>query len=95
MLKATSLAPWLRKNGVNNRLSTRFLLLRHGQIKANRVGRWHGSTDSALTWRGRRQAKRTGKYLSANSQLDAVYASPMQRCQATARPLAEPLPQGR
>ena len=61
------------------------MLLRHGQIKANRVGRWHGSTDSALTWRGRRQAKRTGKYLSANSQLDAVYASPLQRCQATAR----------
>ena len=30
-------------------MSVTLLLLRHGQIKANRQRRWHGSTDSALT----------------------------------------------
>ena len=60
-------------------------LVRHGQIKANRVGRWHGSTDSALTWRGRRQAKRTGKYLRGlDVEFSAAYVSPLQRCQDTA-----------
>ena len=66
-------------------MSTRFLLLRHGQIKANRMGRWHGSTDSPLTWLGRRQAKRTGRHLRAIEDIAAVYTSPLQRCQATAR----------
>ena len=47
-------------------MAPRLLLLRHGQITANRVGRWHGSTDSPLTLRGRWQAWRTGRYLSEN-----------------------------
>jgi len=66
-------------------MGARLLLLRHGQIKANKVGRWHGSTDSPLTWLGRRQAKRTGRYLRKHIDLEAVYCSPLQRCQATAR----------
>lgn len=64
---------------------TRLILLRHGQIKANKTGHWHGSTDSPLTWLGRRQAKRTGRYLRGNEAFAAVYASPLQRCQDTAR----------
>ena len=64
----------------------RLLLMRHGQIKANRVGRWHGSTDSALTLRGRRQAKRASEFLAhRHPQIDAVYSSPLQRCMNTAR----------
>lgn len=66
-------------------MSTTLLLLRHGQIKANKEGRWHGSTDSPLTWSGRRQAKRTGKHLANLPRLDAVYASPLERCQHTAK----------
>ena len=60
------------------------LLLRHGLIKANVARRWHGSTDSPLTWRGRRQAKRTGRHLRRHHELTAVYSSPLQRCQRTA-----------
>ena len=60
-------------------MAPRLLLLRHGQITANRVGRWHGSTDSPLTLRGRWQAWRTGRYLSKNENLAAVYTSPLQR----------------
>lgn len=61
----------------------KMLLLRHGQIKANRQRRWHGSTDSPLTFIGRRQAKRVSRLLK-NQPLSAVYASPLQRCQQTA-----------
>ena len=72
--------------GVSNpAMGTRFLLLRHGLIEANRKRRWHGSTDSPLTWHGRRQARRTGKHLRTREKIDAVYSSPLQRCQQTAR----------
>jgi broad specificity phosphatase PhoE len=61
------------------------LLLRHGQIEANRRGLWHGSTDSALTWRGRRQARRTARHIaSAHPDLSAIYTSPLNRCRQTA-----------
>lgn len=68
------------------------LLLRHGQIKANRQGRWHGSTDSPLTWRGRRQARRTARYLHATKPpVTAVYSSPLARCRDTAGFIAKRL----
>ena len=66
-------------------MGPRLLLLRHGLIAANRDGRWHGSTDSPLLYRGRRQAKRTGKWLKKTTKIDAVYASPLTRCVETAR----------
>jgi len=65
------------------------LLIRHGQIKANRLGHWHGSTDSPLTWQGRRQAKRTAAHVKArHAPLQAIYSSPLQRCRATAEMIA-------
>lgn len=68
---------------------TTLLLLRHGQIGANHQGRWHGSTDSTLTWRGRRQVARTSKHLSRSyPAISAVYSSPLSRCQATADRIA-------
>lgn len=63
---------------------TRFHLMRHGQIKANKSGHWHGSTDSPLTFMGRRQARRASKHV-ATLECTAVYASPLERCQHTAR----------
>ena len=60
------------------------LLLRHGQIKANKQRRWHGSTDSDLTFKGRRQARRTSRRLR-NEPIAAIYASPLKRCQNTAK----------
>lgn len=68
------------------------LLLRHGQIKANRQGRWHGSTDSPLTWRGRRQAKRTARHIrTTRPPVCAVYSSPLTRCRHTAEEVARNL----
>lgn len=63
----------------------RVILLRHGQIKANRQGRWHGSTDSPLTWRGRLQARRTARHVAAlTPPVGAIYSSPLARCRDTA-----------
>jgi broad specificity phosphatase PhoE len=71
---------------------TSLLLLRHGQIQANRQGRWHGSTDAPLTWRGRRQAARTAKHLARfHPELAAVYTSPLQRARATALKVSDGL----
>ena len=66
-------------------MSITLLLLRHGQIRANRQGRWHGSTDSALTLKGRIQAVLTSSALRKNREIDAVYTSPLQRCRHTSR----------
>ncbi|MEM7220514.1 MAG: histidine phosphatase family protein [Pseudomonadota bacterium] len=68
------------------------VLMRHGEIKANRRRRWHGATDSPLLWRGRRQARALGRYAARRyARLEALYVSPLQRCQATAGPLSERL----
>ena len=64
-------------------MSPKILLLRHGQILANKEGRWHGSTDSPLTIKGRWQAFLTGRFLAKTVSLDAVYTSPLQRCRHT------------
>ena len=70
----------------------KLLLIRHGQIKANRQGLWHGSTDSPLTWRGRRQARRTAAHINATQpQVSAIYSSPLQRCRDTAGVIANRL----
>lgn len=66
-------------------MTLNLFLIRHGLIKANVTRVWHGSTDSPLLWRGRRQARRLGKYLSrTHPTIDAVYASPLIRCLRTA-----------
>jgi len=65
------------------------LLIRHGQIKANKLGQWHGSTDSPLTRHGRRQARRTALHVREHfAPLDAIYSSPLRRCQHTAEAIA-------
>ena len=46
---------------------TVMIFVRHGQIRANKKGLWHGSTDSSLTLKGHYQAARTAKHL-ANKQ---------------------------
>lgn len=70
-------------------MAEHLLLIRHGLIQANKDGRWHGSTDSALTWRGGRQAKRTARHVRARAApFETVYVSPLQRCRSTAAPIA-------
>ena len=70
-------------------MSTRLLLVRHGQIDANLAQRWHGSTDSDLTARGHDQVRRLAAYLArTHPDTAAVHSSPLQRAQQTAKPIA-------
>jgi probable phosphoglycerate mutase len=70
-------------------MSTRLLLVRHGEIGANRERRWHGSTESDLTSRGHEQVRRLAAHLArAHHGVAAVHTSPLRRAQQTARPIA-------
>jgi broad specificity phosphatase PhoE len=67
-------------------MTTKILIIRHGQIGANRAGRWHGATDSPLTALGRRQAQRVATMVARETGgVDAIYTSPLKRCYETAR----------
>ncbi len=71
-------------------MSTKLLIIRHGQIRANRAGRWHGATDSPLTAAGQRQAVRVARLLQQECKtLDAIYCSPLRRCYHTALSIAD------
>ena len=60
-------------------------LVRHGETSANLDGVWHGSTDTALTLRGRKQAERVARYLGESLRsASAIYSSPLQRAHDTA-----------
>jgi len=64
------------------------VLVRHGQIAANAERIWHGSTDSALTERGRGEAERTARQLARRAPAPvALYTSPLLRARETARPI--------
>jgi broad specificity phosphatase PhoE len=67
-------------------------LIRHGETDANLEGVWHGSTDTALTERGRAQAGRVAAYLGErHADASALYSSPLQRARHTAEMIAEAL----
>ena len=65
-----------------------FYLVRHGQTKLNRAARLQGITDSPLTAKGIRMAKRLG-YELRNLEFRAVYTSDLKRTQATAKYILE------
>jgi broad specificity phosphatase PhoE len=68
-------------------LTTRLVLVRHGEANGNREFRYLGSTDEPLTARGQEQAAAVARAL-APFRLEAIYASPLQRAVATAQAIA-------
>jgi len=67
---------------------TRLYLIRHGETKWNREGRYQGWADIELSEEGHEQASLLAKrfdYLN----LDAIYSSPLKRAVATAEPIAQ------
>lgn len=67
-------------------------IVRHGQTRANVDGVWHGSIDTPLTERGRRQAERAALHVArTRPDLAAIYSSPLERARCTAAPIAERL----
>jgi broad specificity phosphatase PhoE len=67
-------------------MATEIYLLRHGETEWNTQGRYHGTLDSPLTRRGRKQAEDVGRLLSAilKGRNVAFYISPLGRTRETA-----------
>lgn len=68
-------------------MSTRLLLVRHGQTDATVTGRTQGRVDNPLNATGHRQAEALAARL-VRERPAAVYSSPASRAMATATPLA-------
>lgn len=67
-------------------MTTRILLVRHGQSEWNAAGRWQGWADAPLSDLGRRQAQEAAAAVGA---VDAVVASDLQRAADTALIISE------
>lgn len=75
-------------------LTTRVILVRHGQSSYNAKGRIQGRSDaSVLTEAGQASARQVGQVL-AKVPLDAVYCSPLQRAHHTAQIICGCFPDG-
>ncbi|MCQ2433561.1 MAG: histidine phosphatase family protein [Clostridia bacterium] len=70
-------------------MSTKLILIRHGQSCANLTHTFGGQDDLPLTDLGRTQADCAKEYLM-NTHIDAVYASDLIRAFETAERIAEP-----
>ena len=64
-------------------MSTKFLLVRHGETFSSRERRFAGSTDTELTDDGRAQAEALARRLR-QVRVDVLYSSPLSRCRQTA-----------
>ncbi|MEX3559540.1 bifunctional RNase H/acid phosphatase [Corynebacterium sp. LK2522] len=84
---------WLGERGE----TTRLVLLRHGQTKMSALRQYSGHSNPPLTELGRRQALAAAQALASrfgtgeDCQVSAVVASPLGRCQETARAVGEVL----
>ena len=69
-------------------MSTRIVLVRHGQTEWNRIERFRGRADIDLNDVGMQQAEATAARL-ANLNISAIYSSPMKRALKTAQAAAD------
>lgn len=69
-------------------ISTKFILIRHGQTEWNRVERFRGRADLSLNEVGVKQAQAMAERI-ARWHVSAVYSSPLQRALTTAQPIAQ------
>jgi len=70
-------------------VTTRLLLIRHGQTSWNASGRWQGHSDVPLSRLGRDQARAAARAVSVEP-LAALYSSDLARAFGTARLVGEP-----
>jgi broad specificity phosphatase PhoE len=70
-------------------MTTRIVLIRHGQTAWNREARFRGQSDVPLESFGLRQAEATARYVAARWPVTAVYASPLGRTIKTAQAIAQ------
>ncbi|MCL2724224.1 MAG: histidine phosphatase family protein [Polyangiaceae bacterium] len=69
--------------------TTRLLLVRHGETTLSAEDRFAGSTNVALSDRGREQAAHLGERLAVEKVV-AIYSSPLDRTMETARLVGKP-----
>ena len=69
---------------------TRFILIRHGQTRWNRLERFRGRVDIDLDRTGLRQAQAAAKRV-AGWEVKAIYSSPLKRAMRTAGIIAQRL----
>jgi len=80
--------PAVAQNTEDKTLTTRVIIVRHGQSSYNIEGRIQGRCDnSVLTEKGRADASKVGAALKSLS-FDAIYCSPLQRAKSTAEIIA-------
>lgn len=70
---------------------TKFILVRHGQSKANECGYLVGKTEAPLSLLGERQAEAVSKYVLKAYKVDAIYSSPLSRACNTVKGVADAL----
>lgn len=70
-------------------MTTRIVLIRHGQTAWNREARFRGQSDVPLESFGLKQAAATAHYVAARWSVVAVYASPLGRTMKTAEAVAQ------
>ncbi len=68
-------------------MTTRILLIRHGETEWNATGRWQGMADVPLNSTGQMQAVSLAEYLKERP-ISAVYSSDLQRALHTAQLIA-------
>jgi probable phosphoglycerate mutase len=68
---------------------TRIVLIRHAHVPGISPETFRGRLDLALTERGREEARLTAKSVAQRWRPSIVYTSPLQRCVATGRVIAE------
>ena len=64
-------------------LRTRLIFVRHAEAEGNKIRRFHGWTDSAITEKGHLQAERVAERLKDMS-IDVIYSSSLLRTRQTA-----------
>lgn len=68
---------------------TKFILVRHGQSEANKLGLFAGHSDFPLTELGTLQAQKTAEYIMQNHKIDVIYSSDLKRAYSTAIPASK------
>ena len=70
---------------------TKFILVRHGQSKANECGYLVGNTEAPLSPKGEKQAKAVSEYILKAYKVDVIYSSPLSRACDTVKGVADEL----
>lgn len=73
-------------------MTTRVLLIRHGETDWNAEGRWQGHAPVPLNAQGLAQSAALGRYLAGNGlRIGVLYSSDLKRAMQTAEPVAAAL----